>query len=89
MGDQVKNLLVNLTLSGILAILLFGIVRRLQRTWWVWGSAVTLGFMIVVVLIGPIYIVPIFNKVRVLNDPKVTQPILSLARANGIPANDV
>jgi STE24 endopeptidase len=89
MGDQVKGLAVNLVLGGILAVLLFGIVRRLQRTWWIWGAAVTLGFLIFVVLINPVYIVPIFNKVTRLNDPKVTQPILSLARANGIPAHDV
>jgi STE24 endopeptidase len=89
MGDQLKGLAVNLVLGGILVMVLFGIVRRLQRTWWVWGSVVTLCFMILVVLIAPVYIVPIFNKVNVLNDPKVTQPILSLARANGIPAHDV
>jgi len=89
MGDQLKGLAVNLVLGGILAMLLFGIVRKLQRTWWIWASVVTLCFMIVVVLIAPVYIVPIFNKVTRLDDPKVTQPILSLARANGISAHDV
>src|ERR1700687_5164516 len=89
MGDQLKGLGVNLVLGGVLAMLLFGIVRRLQRTWWIWGAAVTVGFMILVVLIAPVYIVPIFNKVTVLDDPRVTQPILSLARANGIPVHDV
>ncbi len=89
MGDQVKGLGVSLVLGGILVALLFGIVRRLQRTWWIWGSAVTLCFMILVVLIAPVYIVPIFNKVTRLDDPKVTRPILSMARANGIPAHDV
>jgi STE24 endopeptidase len=89
MGDQLKGLGLNLVLGGILAVLLFGIVRRLQRTWWIWGSVVTLCFLIVVVLIAPIYIVPIFNKVTRLDDPKVTQPILGMARANGIPAHDV
>jgi STE24 endopeptidase len=89
MGDQLKLLAVNLVLGGILAMLLFGIVRRLKRTWWIWAAIVTEGFMILVVLIVPVYIVPIFNKVAALNDPKVTQPILSLARANGIPGHDV
>jgi STE24 endopeptidase len=89
MGDQLKNLGVNLVFGGILAVLLFGIVRRLQRTWWIWGSVVTLCFLILVALITPVYLVPIFNKVTRLDDPKVTQPILSMARANGIPAHDV
>lgn len=89
MGDQMKELAVNLVLGGILAILLFGVVRRLPRSWWIWGSAVTVLFMIFTVLIAPVYIIPIFNKVTRLNNPKVVDPILSMARANGIPAKDV
>ena len=89
LGDQFKGLLVGLVLGGVLVVVLFGIVRRLQRAWWIWGAVVTIGFMMVVVLIAPVYIVPIFNKVSRLDDPKVTQPILSMARANGIPARDV
>jgi STE24 endopeptidase len=41
------------------------------------------------VLIAPVYIVPIFNKVARLDDPKIVDPVLSMARANGIPAKDV
>jgi STE24 endopeptidase len=64
-------------------------VRRLPRTWWIWGAIVTSLFMVFAVMIVPVFIVPIFNKVTRLDDPKVTVPILSLARANGIPAKDV
>jgi STE24 endopeptidase len=89
MGDQLKNLGVNLVLGGILVVMLFGIVRRLPRTWWIWGSVATIVFLIFVVLISPVYIFPIFNKVTRLDDPRIVDPILSMARANGIPAKDV
>jgi STE24 endopeptidase len=89
MGDQLKSLGVGLVLGGLLAMLLFGVVRRLRQTWWIWGSVVTIVFLIFVVLITPVYIIPIFNKVTRLNDPKIVDPILSMARANGIPAKDV
>jgi STE24 endopeptidase len=89
MGDQMKGLGVNLVLGGLLAMLLFGVVRRYQRTWWIWGAVVTTAFLIFTALISPVYIVPIFNKVTRLDDPKVVDPILSMARANGIPAKDV
>jgi len=89
MVDQLKDLAVSLVLFGVLAVLLFGIVRRLPRTWWIWGSGVTILFAVFVILIEPVYVVPIFNKVSRLDDPKVVDPILSLARANGIPAKDV
>src|SRR6202167_4019421 len=88
MGDQLKGFGVGLVLGGILVVLLFGIVRRHPRTWWIWGSVATLLFMIFGMLIAPVYIIPIFNKVTLLNDPKIVDPILSMARANGIPAKD-
>jgi Zn-dependent protease with chaperone function len=89
MGDQIKGLGVALVLGGVLAMLLFGVVRRLPRTWWVWGTVVVTLFLVFEALIAPVYIVPIFNRVTRLNDPKIVEPILSMARANGIPAKDV
>ena len=87
--DQTKELLIAIVLGGLLVMALFGIVRRLPRTWWIWGAAFTMAFTIFTVMIAPVYLVPIFNKVTKLDDPKITQPILAMARANGIPAKDV
>ncbi len=89
MGDQLKELLVGLVLGGILAVVLFGVVRKFPRTWHLWGAGVTVLFLIFVQIIAPVYILPLFNKVTRLEDPKVTTPILQLARANGIPVHDV
>src|SRR5271167_2353593 len=66
MGDQFKGLLVSLVLGGVLTVLLFGVVRRLPRTWWIWGAVVTEVFLMVVTLITPVYLAPIFNKITPL-----------------------
>jgi STE24 endopeptidase len=89
MMDQFKGLLVGIVLGGIITVLLFGIVRRLPRTWHIWGAVVTFIFMVFAIVISPVFIFPIFNKITRLDDPKVTQPILSMARANGISVNNV
>jgi STE24 endopeptidase len=89
MGDQIKGLGVNLVLGGLLAMMLFGVVRRLPRTWWIWGAVVTIVFSTFTAMIAPVFIFPIFNKITRLDDPKVVDPILSMARANGIPAKNV
>ncbi|MBZ5616533.1 MAG: M48 family metallopeptidase [Acidobacteriia bacterium] len=89
MGDQIKGLGVNLVLGSLLAVVLFGVVRRLPRTWWIWGAALTSLFWVFTALIVPVFIVPVFNKVTRLDDPKIVDSILSMARANGIPAKDV
>ncbi len=89
LGDQMKGLAINVVLGGALVVVLFAIVRRLPRTWWIWGAVVTMVFIVFTVMIAPVYLVPMFNKVTRLNDPKITQPILTMAQANGIPAHDV
>jgi len=89
MWDQVKGLGVGVIMGGIIVVLLFWVVRKLPRTWWIWGAVVTLVFMIFAIMISPVFLQPIFNKVTRLDDARVTQPILKMARANGIPAKDV
>jgi len=89
LGDQGKELLVNIILGGVLIAVLFWIVRKLPRTWHIWGAVVTTLFMIFAVMIAPVFIFPLFNKITRLDDPKITKPILSMARANDIPAHDV
>jgi STE24 endopeptidase len=88
-GDWAKGLMVSLIIGSVVMIALFGIVRRLQRTWHIWGALVTIGFLVIIIVIGPVYIAPLFNKYTVLNDAKVVDPILRLARANGIAADKV
>lgn len=89
MWDQTKSLLIGIILGGLVVMALVGIVRKLPRTWPIWGALVTMIFIVFAIMIAPVFLVPIFNKVTILNDPKVTVPILSLARANGITAKDV
>jgi STE24 endopeptidase len=89
MRDQLIALAATVILGAILVIPLFGLVRRLGKSWWVWGAVLTIVFFAFVSLIEPVYIAPLFNKYKKLEDARVKDPILSMARANGIPATDV
>jgi STE24 endopeptidase len=89
MGDQLKGLLLSIVMGGFFLVALYAVLRRATRTWWMWGSAVALGFLIVGALIAPVFIAPVFNEYTRLDDPSVRDPILRLARANGIPASEV
>jgi STE24 endopeptidase len=88
-GDFLKGLAVSLILGGFAVAGLYAVVRRLPRSWPIWGSLVAMFFLMFSVLIAPVYIVPLFNKVTPLTDAKVRDPILSMARSNDIEATDV
>ena len=87
--DQIVGLTVGLVLGAIAIMILFAIVRRLGALWWVWGAIASVLLLAFTVLIAPVYIAPLFNTYVKLNDAKIKDPILSMARANGIPASDV
>ena len=89
LGDQLKGLLLSLIFGCLLIVVLVGIVRRLKTSWHIWGSAFVLAFVAFAALISPVFIAPLFNKYTLLADPKVLNPILSLARANGIATDKV
>jgi STE24 endopeptidase len=89
MGDEGKALLVNLILGAIATLILFAIVRKFRRTWWIWGAIGTIAMLVVAIAIAPVFLRPIFNKITRLNDPRITAPILKMAHADGIPTNDV
>ena len=89
LGDQLKGLAVGVVLGGLLMMALYGVVRRLPRTWWLWGALTSLVFAAFLSLIEPVFIAPLFNKYTRLEDPAIRDPILSMARANGISAKDV
>lgn len=88
-GEQILAILVSTVLMSLLLAVLYGVIRRFERSWWILGTVVAMGFMVVTMLIAPLYIDPLFNKYRSLEDGPVKQAILSMARANGVPAQDV
>ncbi|MGI8819832.1 MAG: M48 family metallopeptidase [Chthoniobacterales bacterium] len=89
MGDQFKELMIGLIGTPILLVALYGVFRRAPRTWWIWGAAVAVLFLMVGVLIAPVFIEPLFNKYKPLENPAISESTLTMARANQIPVQQV
>ena len=89
LGDQAKELIITLIFGALAAVAIYAVIRKLPKTWWLWGSAVAILFLIFQIAIGPTYLEPAFNKFYPLAESPLKQRILSLARANGIPVQQV
>ncbi|MEO8879381.1 MAG: M48 family metallopeptidase [Gemmatimonadaceae bacterium] len=87
--EQMKGFAVALIVGALMIAALYAIVRKLPRSWWVWGAIATLAFLFFGAVIGPVVITPMFNTPKKLADARVVDPILRLARQNGIDATDV
>ncbi|PYI94023.1 MAG: peptidase M48 [Verrucomicrobia bacterium] len=87
--EQLIMVAVNLVVTSLLLVGLYAVFRRAPRTWWVWGTIVSIVFTVLGLILAPVYIEPLFNTYKPLNDPAVSEPILAMARANEIPVTQV
>jgi len=88
-GDFGTEFAVNLVAFTALLTIIYRVVRAAKRTWWIWGTAVAALFLVVSVAITPVFISPLFNHYAPLPDSAMKSSILSMARADGIPAGNV
>jgi len=88
-GDFATGLAITLIASLIFIPLLYAAIRRAGQSWWLWGAGLVILFQIVAAVIYPLYIAPLFNHYTALPESPLKAQILSLARANDIPADNV
>jgi len=70
-------------------VVLYAVLRRASRTWWIWGTIVGVILAFIGAFISPLYVEPLFNTYKPLQDPEIKESILAMARANEIPVTQV
>lgn len=88
-GDQGVQLALSLVLTPLLLMGLFGVIRRSPKRWWLWGTGVMTLFLVIGVLIAPVFISPLFNTYKPMASGPLRDQILGMARANDVPADNV
>jgi STE24 endopeptidase len=78
-----------IVLTAIGLVLLYAAIRRTGKRWWIWGTGLFVAFSIVGMILAPVYIAPLFNTYTPLPDSLLKSEILSQAKANGIPVDNV
>ena len=82
--DIAKAFLLIIVLGGILLSSLFLLVRYAGDMWWVWACAVFLGFQLLMTVLYPTVIAPLFNKFTPIEDPELVLRIEELAKRGGL-----
>jgi STE24 endopeptidase len=88
-GDFAIGFGINLVGSVIVLTVIYAVIRATPRFWWMWGTLVAVAFMTVALVIGPVFISPLFNTYTPLKEGPVKEQILRIAQGNGIPVTNV
>jgi STE24 endopeptidase len=89
LGERAIQVGISLVATAILLTIVFAVIRRAPRTWWLWGAGTLTLFTAFAVLIAPVFISPLFNKYTPMEAGPLRDQILGMARANHVPAENV
>jgi STE24 endopeptidase len=86
LGDQAKTFALTWLIGVHLTLILFWVIRKSPRRWWLWFSLVAIAFTIGGVFITPYVIDPLFNKFEPLSksDPALVGRLEQVVARGGI-----
>ena len=84
LSDLVKALLLTAILGSILLSLLLLMMMYTGETWWIWAWAIFFSFQLLMTVLYPTFIAPLFNKFTPLEESVLVGKIEELAEREGI-----
>jgi STE24 endopeptidase len=77
--DRVKSLILAIVLGYPLLVVVLKLVDWMGNGWWIWAWAILLAFQLIIALLAPVLIMPLFNKFTPLPEGSLRDRLLKLA----------
>jgi STE24 endopeptidase len=87
--DRLKGLLLALALGYPLVVLILKLAAWLGSSWWFWAWVCLAVFQLVMMVLAPVLIMPLFNKFTALPDGGLRDALLALGERAGFRARDI
>ncbi|MDX1953063.1 MAG: M48 family metallopeptidase [Verrucomicrobiota bacterium] len=87
--DRAKALLLGGVIGIPMLLLLVKIVEWTGQNWWIWGWAAMLLFQLIMMVLAPILILPLFNKFIPLKEGSLRKRLLTLGERSGFYAQNI
>jgi len=88
-SDQAIGLVINLIAVSLFLALLYALIRRTPRWWWAWASGLAAVFIIILSVLGPVLIEPLFNKYTPAPPGPTRDAVVALAKIAGVPSDKI
>jgi STE24 endopeptidase len=87
--DRLKGLLLAVSFGYPLLVLVLKLIEWTGANWWLWATAVVVAFQLLVLLIAPVIIMPLFNKFTPLREGALRERLFALARRTSFPTRSI
>ena len=86
LADTLKSTLLGAVIGLPIAALILWLMGAAGRFWWLWAWGAWMGFNLLLMLIYPTFIAPLFNKFQPLDDPTLKERVTALMKRCGFAA---
>ena len=87
--DRLKGLLLSIALGYPLLALILKLVEWTGAWWWLWAWGALLGFQLLMLVLAPVLILPLFNKFTSLPEGSLRERLLKLAERTRFRARSI
>src|SRR5438128_1995192 len=87
--DRVKGFLLAVLLGYPLLALVLKLIEWTGANWWLWAAAVVIAFQLLLLLIAPAIIMPLFNKFTPLPEGALRGRLFALAQHTNFPTRSI
>ena len=87
--DLVKDTGIDLVIFPLVAMAVYAVIRRFSKNWWLLATGVIAAFLAFGMLLGPVFISPLFNTYTELPAGPVRDRIVAMAQAKQIPSEHI
>lgn len=88
-GEQLLDTAITTAIASVALAVLYAVFRRTGERWWIWGTGLGMAFLVVMITLSPVFIQPLFNTYKPVEDGPIKTAVLQMAHANGVPADDI
>lgn len=88
-GEWAIDLAITLLVAPLMIMLVYAVIRRAPRTWWLWATGVIGAFLTIGMILGPVFISPLFNTYTEMEQGPLREKIEAVAAKYDIPAEHI
>ena len=89
LGEAGLQIVIGVVMNLILFTILYALIRKAPKRWWLWGGLASSLFLIFAVVLAPVLIEPLFNKYTPAPAGPVRDAVVEMAKANGVPSDKI
>src|SRR5437762_981992 len=87
--DRMKGFLLAVLLGYPLLALVLKLIEWTGANWWLWAAAIVIAFQLLLLLIAPVVVMPLFNKFTPLPEGGLRERLFALAQRTNFPTRSI